>query len=261
MRTPPTQSDSVAAQALAAPSNFFSSGLRQKVDQLMNILWAGGVNNPMDSIEQISYLLFLRLLTEKDDVLASLDKKYVCIFSGKWARFAWGNFVTLTGDNLFNAVRDAIEKLHELPGLTETGKLLFSRATLKIYDRPTLRAVVQAIHDMDLAAHDGHDLKGDMYEYLLSKLSASGTNGQFRTPRHIIDLMVSLVDPQPGQRVCDPACGTAGFLISAFSHIRRQHTKPADLKRGLADGGLLKPAQWKFLEEHAFTGFDNDANM
>jgi type I restriction enzyme M protein len=121
--------------------------------------------------------------------------------------------------------------------------------------------VVQAIHDMDLSAHDGHDLKGDMYEYLLSKLSASGTNGQFRTPRHIIDLMVSLVDPEPKHRICDPACGTAGFLISAFTHILRQHTKPADLKRGLADGGLLKPAQWKFLEEHAFTGFDNDANM
>ena len=262
MRAPPeTVSDSVAKLSLANGSNFFSSGLRQKVDQLMDILWAGGVNNPMDSIEQISYLLFLRLLTEKDEVLASLDKKYARIFSGTWARFAWGNFVTLTGDDLFNVVRDAIEKLHKLPGLTDTGNLLFSRATLKIYDRPTLRAVVQAVHEMDLAAHDGHDLKGDMYEYLLSKLSASGTNGQFRTPRHIIDLMVALVDPKPGQRICDPACGTAGFLISAFTHILRQSTKPADLKRGLVDGGLLKAAQWKFLEEHAFTGFDNDANM
>lgn len=242
-------------------TNFFSSGLRQKVDQLMNILYSGGVNNPMDSIEQISYLLFLRLLTEKDELLATVDKKYTRIFSGKWARFAWGNFVTLAGDNLFNAVRDAIESFHELPGLTDTGKLLFSRATLKIYDRPTLRAVIQGIHSLDLAAHDGHDFKGDMYEYLLSKLSASGTNGQFRTPRHIIDLITDLVNPQPGQRVCDPACGTAGFLISAFTHILRQNTKPADLKHDLVDGALLKPAQWKFLEEQAFTGFDNDANM
>src|SRR5438132_5131356 len=242
-------------------SNFFSSGLRPKVDQLMDILWAGGVNNPMDSIEQISYLLFLRLLTERDETHATLDKKYSRIFSGKWARFAWGNFVTLAGDELFNAVRDAIESLHELPGLTDTGKLLFSRATLKIYDRPTLRAVVQGIQEMDLAAHDGHDLKGDMYEYLLSKLSTSGTNGQFRTPRHIIKLIVELVDPKPGQRICDPACGTAGFLISAFTHILRQNTKSADLKRGHVDGSMLKPAQWKFLEEQAFTGFDNDANM
>jgi type I restriction enzyme M protein len=242
-------------------SNFFSSGLRQKVDHLMDILYAGGVNNPMDSIEQISYLLFLRLLTEKDEVLATLDKKYTRIFSGKWARFSWGNFVTLTGDNLFSVVRDAIESFHELPGLTDTGQLLFSRATLKIYDRPTLRAVVQGIHSLDLAAHDGHDFKGDMYEYLLSKLSASGTNGQFRTPRHIIDLLVALVDPQPGMRICDPACGTAGFLISSFNHILYQHTKPADLKRGIVDGALLRPAQWRFLEEQAFTGFDNDANM
>src|SRR6202521_3339192 len=89
-------------------SNFFSSGLRQKVDQLMDILYAGGVNNPMDSIEQISYLLFLRLLTEKDEVLATLDKKYTRIFSGNWVRFAWGNFVTLTGDQLFDTVRNAI---------------------------------------------------------------------------------------------------------------------------------------------------------
>ncbi len=242
-------------------TNFFSSGLRQKVDQLMDILYAGGVNNPMDSIEQISYLLFLRLLTEKDETYATLDKKYKRIFSGNWARYAWGNFVTLTGDNLFNAVRDAIEKLHELPGLSETGKLLFNRATLKIYDRPTLRAVVQGIHNLDLAAHNGHDFKGDMYEYLLSKLSASGTNGQFRTPRHIIDMIVALVDPQPGQRICDPAVGTAGFLISSFTHILRGNTKPADLKRGHVDGVLLKPAQWRFLEEQAFTGYDNDANM
>ena len=247
--------------ASVSGSNFFSSGLRQKVDQLMDILYAGGVNNPMDSIEQCSYLLFLRLLTEKDEILASLDKKYTRIFSGKWARFAWGNFVTLTGDNLFNAVRDAIESLHELPGLTDTGRLLFGRATLKIYDRPTLRAVIQGIHAMDLAAHDGHDFKGDMYEYLLSKLAASGTNGQFRSPRHIIGLIVALVNPQPGQRICDPACGTVGFLIAAFLHILRQHTKPADLRRGITDGALLKPAQWKFLEEQAFTGFDNDANM
>jgi len=243
-------------------TSFQSSGLRQKVDQLMDILYAGGVNNPMDSIEQLSYLIFLRLLTEKDEMLAGLDKKhYKRIFSGDWARYAWGNFVTLTGDELFNAARGAIEKLHDLPGLSATGKLLFERATLKIHDRPTLRAVIQAIHDMDLEPHQGHDLKGDMYEYLLSKLATSGTNGQFRTPRHIIEMIVALVDPKAGQRVCDPACGTAGFLIAAYNHILCNNTSKPTRARGICDGDLLKPAQWKFLEERAFTGYDNDANM
>jgi type I restriction enzyme M protein len=242
-------------------SNFFSSGLRPKVDQLMNILWAGGVNNPMDSIEQCSYLIFLRLLSERDEHAALVEKNYQRIFSGSWARYAWGNYVTLTGNELFDTLRGAIEKLHELPGLTRTGQELFRNATLKIYDRPTLRAVVQVIADMDLTPHKGHDVKGDMYEYLLSKLSQSGTNGQFRTPRHIIDLIVALVNPQPGLRICDPACGTAGFLISAYTYILRQHTKPADLARGIVDGQLLKQPQWDFLDKQAFTGFDNDANM
>ena len=242
-------------------SNFQNSGLRQKVDQLMNILWSGGVNNPMDSIEQLSYLLFLRLISERDDEFASLSKKYTRIFSGEWTKFKWGNFVTLTGDQLFDAVRSAIEKIHELPNLSKTGKLLFERATLKIYDRPTLRAVIQVLNEMDLSEHEGVDMKGDMYEYLLNQIATSGTNGQFRTPRHFIDLIVALIDPQPNETMVDPACGTAGFPVSVFTHIKRKHTSKADLERGKLSGDLLTPAQWKFLENHAFTGFDNDANM
>jgi type I restriction enzyme M protein len=259
MATPETQGNSIGK--LSSNSNFFSSGLRQKVDHLMNILWAGGVNNPMDSIEQLSYLIFLRLLSERDEQAALIEKGYQRVFSGEWSKFAWGNFVTLTGQQLFDAVRGAIERLHELPGLSRTGQMLFKGAYLKVYDPPTLRAVVQVIADMDLSPQNGHDVKGDMYEHLLSKLQQSGTNGQFRTPRHIIDLIVALVDPQPGLRICDPACGTAGFLISSYKHILRQHTKPADLARGTLDGSQLKPKQWEFLEQQAFTGFDNDANM
>jgi type I restriction enzyme M protein len=241
--------------------NFQSSGLRQKIDQLMDILWAGGLNNPMDAIEQLSYMIFLRLLWEKDEILVALDKRYMRIFSGSWAKYGWGNFVTLTGDELFDSLRGALEKLSELPGLSYTGKLLFNRATLKIYDRPTLRAVVQGIAGLDLVVHNGADLKGDMYEYLLSKLAMSGTNGQFRTPRHIIDMIVGLVQPQPGERICDPACGTAGFLIAAFNYILRTHTSKASLRQWELNGDLLKPQQWKYLEQQAFTGYDNDANM
>jgi type I restriction enzyme M protein len=242
-------------------SNFQNSGLRQKVDQLMDILWSGGVNNPMDSIEQLSYLIFLRLMSERDEEFTALSRKYKRIFTDEWSKYEWGNFVTLTGDQLFDATRSAIENLHKLPGMSKTGQLLFERATLKIYDRPTLRAVIQVINDMDMSEHEGIDLKGDMYEYLLSKLSTSGTNGQFRTPRHIIDLIVELVDPQPGEYIADPACGTAGFLISAFKYIMRHNTTKAELNLGRLTGDKLSPKQWDFIAEKAFTGYDNDANM
>src|SRR5947208_15215858 len=164
MRKPETQNDSVAKLSQSDGSNLFASGLRQKVDQLMNVLYAGGVNNPMDSIEQLSYLIFLRLLSDRDEEAAVIEKSYQRIFSGEWARYAWGNFVTLTGSELFDTLRGAIEKLHELPNLSSTGRELFRNATLKIYDRPTLRAVVQSVAEMDLVPHEGHDLKGDMYE-------------------------------------------------------------------------------------------------
>src|SRR2546430_1757209 len=156
MRESETPDDSVAKMSQFPGSNFFSSGLRQKVDQLMNVLWAGGVNNPMDSIEQLSYLIFLRLLSERDDEAALIEKGYQRIFSGEWSRYAWGNFVTLTGNELFDTLRGAIERLHELPNLSNTGRELFRNATLKIYDRPTLRAVVQLVAEIDLTPHDGH---------------------------------------------------------------------------------------------------------
>ena len=115
--------------------------------------------------------------------LCGMDKKYKRIFSGAWARYAWGNFVTLTGDELLNAARDAIEKMSALPGMSETGKLLFSRSTLKFY-RSTLRAVIQGIHELELNpnAQEGQDPKGDMNQTLLSKLPMSGTNGDFPHP-------------------------------------------------------------------------------
>src|SRR2546423_14436146 len=117
MRKPETRSDSVVRLSQRGGSNFFSSGLRQKVYQLMNVLWAGGVNNPMDSIEQLSYLIFLRLLSDRDEQAALIEKNYQRTFSGPWSRYAWGNFVPLAGHELFDTLRAAIERLHDLPGL------------------------------------------------------------------------------------------------------------------------------------------------
>ena len=241
--------------------NFQSSGLAAQVDGVMDIMYAGGVNNPADSVEQISYLLFLKLLWEKDNEQKFLNPNYEGLFNEEWAKYGWGNISNLTGDEMFDTVRDAIESIAELPELSSTGKLLFRQATLKILDRPTLRAVIQGIDNMDTSATGIADPKGDMYEYLLSKIAASGTNGQFRTPRHIIDAIVEMIEPKAGESICDPAAGSAGFLLAAHDYILESNTPQEDIDRGDITGSLMSSSQWEFQSQDAYTGFDNDANM
>jgi len=243
-------------------NNFHSSGVKQKIDQVRNILYAGGVNNPMDAIEQISYLLFLKILTEKDKGRSAISKKYVSPFNDAFKKCSWDYLIPLSGNELVKSIRDAIEKIHELPDMSQTGKMLFSKATLKIMDPPTLKAVMGVIDSLSSELIAESDVKGDAYEYLLEKLSASGINGQFRTPRHIIDLIVKLVDPKIGDTICDPACGTGGFLISAYNHLLESNTSPeAKQMDAPAYGDLLKPKQWDFLDEKTIWGLDNDTNM
>lgn len=247
--------------------NFFNSDLKSRVDKLMDELWAGGVNNPMTSIEQISYLMFLKSITEMDEKqqqLAQLSgSKREPIFNEKTSRYGWRVIARLTGDELFNTVTEAFENLQNLPGLSSTGKTLFKQAHLKIYNKPTLRSVIAIIDSMDYSNTEKYDtdVKGDLYEYLLSRISASGTNGQFRTPRHIIQVMVDVLDPKPSDTILDPACGTAGFLIEAYKHIMRANTSEEDLKQGHISGDKLSPAQHKFLHTEAINGYDNDSEM
>lgn len=247
--------------------NFTNSDLKQKVDRLMDELYAGGVNNPMTSIEQISYLMFLKSLTEKDEEQEKLQKlmgnKYTPLFTGSWTKYSWRTIARLTGDPLYNNLVEAFEKFHELPNLAPMGKLLFRQAHLKIYNRPTLRSVVTLIDEMDYNDTRKYDtdVRGDLYEYLLSRIAVSGTNGQFRTPRHIIKAMVAILDPKPGQYILDPACGTAGFLIQAYLHIMENNTSDDMRKAGHIAGDLLRPDQHEFMKSHALTGYDNDTDM
>lgn len=249
------------------PTNFVNSDLRQKVDQLMNELWAGGVNNPMTAIEQISYLMFLKSLTEMDEKQGQLQKlmgnAYTPLFSNSWAKYSWRTIARLSGDPLYVTLAEVFEKFHELPNLSTMGKILFRQAHLKIFNRPTLRSVVSIIDDMDYNNTQKYDtdVKGDLYEYLLSKIAISGTNGQFRTPRHIIKMMVKLVKPKAGQYLLDPTCGTAGFLIEGYLYIMEQNTSEEMRKEGHITGDRLRPDQHEFLKSHAITGYDNDTEM
>ena len=233
----------------------------------MDELFAGGVNNPMTAIEQISYLMFLKSLTEFDEQQERISnlsgKKYESIFNGKISKFSWRVISRLSGDELYNTLSEVFEHLHELPKLTATGKTLFRQAHLKIYNRPTLKSVVSIIDGMDYNNAEKYDtdVKGDMYEYLLNRIAVSGTNGQFRTPRHIIKAMVELSKPKPSDLILDPACGTAGFLIEAYKYILKENTSKEELAEGNENGDELSPAQHEFLKTKAVNGFDNDADM
>jgi type I restriction enzyme M protein len=246
---------------------FTNSDLKQKVDRLMDELFAGGVNNPMTAIEQISYLMFLKSLTELDEQqerIAKLSgKDYESIFNGKITKFSWRVISRLAGDELYNTLSEVFEHLYELPKLSPTGKMLFRQAHLKIYNRPTLKSIVSIIDGMDYNNTERYDtdVKGDMYEYLLNKIAVSGTNGQFRTPRHIIKTMIELLQPKASDLILDPACGTAGFLIEAYKYIVRTNSSADELESGHITGDKLSPAQQEFLRTKAINGFDNDSDM
>ena len=118
------------------------------------------------------------------------------------------------------------------------------------------------------AGQNFQDVQGDLYEYLLSEIASAGKNGQFRTPRHIIQMIVALVDPKLGEEICDPACGTGGFLLGAYQHILTRHTSPAllsigddGIEHGIAGDRLTDPRQWKALKESMFHGYDFDTTM
>jgi len=215
---------------------FTNSDLKQKVDDIMNRLFAGGVNNPITAIEQITFLMFLKDITEMDERQSRMSelnsKKYQSVFINGSSKYSWRVIARLQGKELFDTLTEAIEKLHELPNLTEVGKILFRQAHLKIYNQPTLKAVVELIDSIDYNNSEKYDsdVKGDLYEYLLGKLSVAKRAGQFRTPRHIIKKMVEVLDLKPSDTIFDPACGTAGFLVEAYKHIIEKNTSEEEKK-------------------------------
>ncbi|MCD6345896.1 MAG: SAM-dependent DNA methyltransferase, partial [Bacteroidales bacterium] len=246
---------------------FTNSELKQRVNDLMNRLFAGGVNNPITAIEQITYLMFLKDLTEMDEQQSRLSelnsKKYASVFVNGSGKYSWRVIARLQGKELFDTLTEAIEKLHELPNLTEVGKMLFRQAHLKVYNQPTLKALVEIIDGMDYNNPEKYDsdVKGDLYEYLLGTLSVAKRAGQFRTPRHIIKKMVEVLDIKPSDTIFDPACGTGGFLVEAYKYIMLSNTSKEELKSGHMSGDQLKPAQHRFLQTQAINGYDNDADM
>lgn len=254
--------------------------LRSKVDSLWDKFWSGGIANPLTAVEQISYLLFMRRLDAMDAKKAEdaewLKKPYKSLFKGN-EKLRWSKFRHLPAEEMLAHVRDKVFPfIKELGGEEDAFARHMQDAVFII---PKASLLVEAIGIIDAiyteieqeGAKKGqtfHDTQGDLYEYLLSEISSAGKNGQFRTPRHIIQMICALVNPKLGDLVCDPACGTGGFLLGAYQHILTQHTSKEHLRtdengmtRGLVGDKLSDKRQWAALHERTFYGFEFDTTM
>lgn len=260
-----------------------SPQLKREIRQLWDYFWSGGIANPLAAIEQITYLVFLKRLEDLNPNVIPEE-------------YRWSNFKHLSGDALLKRVRgevfewlrssldtddpqaqesesessedDADKKMRQKHrGQMSDAVFLIPNATL-------LRRAIDTIDKLFIPSRN-QDTLGDIYEHLLGEIAEAGKNGQFRTPRHIIRVMCDLVNPQWNDRICDPACGTAGFLVNAYQHILKTHTDPANLvfegdgtpmntlegRPFNMVGENLSTQQDKYLRENALYGYDFDKTM
>ncbi len=205
--------------------------LRRKLDHITDVLWAGGVTNPVTYIEQISYLIFLKLLDEEEtdrELRARLSTKNgnaKLLYPQQAERYRWSKWRFKSGEELRNFIRDEVfpymaSLAKDEPEVAE----YFRDAVLEIVDPNVLKQVIDELDGFEFRKL-GPDVKGEIFEYLLTHLGQSALNGQFRTPRQIRAFMVEMVDPDIGDSMFDPACGTAGFLIDAVDYLLAKYSE------------------------------------
>lgn len=212
---------------------------KNKVDAIWQKMWEGGITNPIEVISQLTYLMFIRSLDEKEleteKMEESLGVTLDHVFPNEYrnaygatipgSELRWSRFKDKPAQEMYRVVNEFVFPFIKQLGAESAFSKAMESATFGFpAGKPSLlEKAVDGIEGL-LSDFDDHigDL-GDLYEYMLSKLSTAGTNGQFRTPKHIRDMMVTIIDPKPGELICDPACGTAGFLISSAEHIRNAY--------------------------------------
>ncbi len=232
--------------------------LKSKVDRLWDEFWSGGVSNPLTVIEQITYLMFLKSLddaqTKREDESALLGTEVKNIFGENEQQYRWKTFKLIGDPNeQFRLMQQEIFPfLQDLfRAEDQDNESVFSKymkgATFMIPNARLLTRVLEMLEDID---RSDADTKGDIYEYLLNKLASAGKNGQFRTPRHIIKMMVEMMQPSPTDRVCDPSAGTCGFLVATNEYIRTHHRS-----------ALYNKDTNKHFHHEMFNGIEFDATM
>lgn len=238
---------------MATLTRVITGELKSKVDRVWDAFWSGGISNPLEVIEQITYLLFIRRL---DDLQTLEENKARRLkepvadqtFLPGQEDLRWSHFKNLESALMFRVIgEDVFPWLRRLGGEGSTYSEHMKDARFTIPTPALLSKVVDLLDDVPM---NDRDTNGDLYEYMLSKIASAGQNGQFRTPRHIIQLMVAMTAPNPDDEICDPACGTAGFLVAASEHLRETHPSV-----------LTDATQRQHFHHSMFHGYDFDSTM
>lgn len=234
--------------------------LRNKIDRLWDSFWSGGISNPLEVIEQITYLLFLRRLDELQQLEESkaarlgtpVERRFYPEGKDQRGRsydeMRWSRFKNFSPAEMYEVVSEHVFPFLRTVGAEGTSFAKHMKdARFTIPNAALLGKVVDSIDKIPM---EDRDTKGDLYEYMLSKIASAGQNGQFRTPRHIIRLMVEMTKPKPDDVICDPACGTCGFLVAASEYIREKHPE-----------ALFDTKLREHFHNGMFHGFDFDNTM
>ena len=202
---------------------------KRRIDTARDIL-VGKVPDPKSQVEQITIALIYKFMDDMDAESEELGGKRK-FFTGDFARYGWAKLMRsgLGGHETLALYAEGITKMPENPGIPPLFRDIFKNAYLPYLDPETLKAFLKIINEF---SYDHSERLGDAFEYLLSVLGSQGDAGQFRTPRHIIDFMVAIIDPKKTETVLDPACGTAGFLISAYKHVLAANRLNMDIRDG-----------------------------
>ncbi len=246
--------------------------LKRRIDAIWTEFWQGGITNPLTVIEQITFLMYARLLDINEARDENREKRTGKSFTRRFKEdeqhLRWSQFRHLGAEKMLPLVRDDVFRHFRSTVASGTAFAEFMKDAQLMIQKPALLVkAVNMIHELPLTEGD---TKGDLYEYLLSKLTTAGINGQFRTPRHIIRLMVDMLEPKPTYVIGDPACGTGGFLVSVMEYLLETYTSPEavieeiDSETGavgkIYTGDLLEE-QRDHVRSQMFHGFDFDATM
>jgi len=243
--------------------------IKSQIDAIWKSFWTGGISNSIDVLEQMTYLFFMKMLddaqlnqeaTAQAMGLNDFEDPKAVFKRGKWhnpdtdkdvpySNLRWNVFRQFTPEKMFDTVRfDVFTFIKNISNDETSAYSRFMNDAVFLIQQPrTLVKVVECIQELDM---NDRDTMGDVYEYVLGKMAAAGTNGQFRTPRHIIRMMVELMQPKIDDRICDPAMGTAGFLVESAKYLKANYTQE-----------LLKKQNLTHFRTGMFSGFDTDPKM